>query len=84
MAVTIGLEVTSLGVSRVNGFGSFLIIPDGGKKGWEDAVRAEVKRGEWMRWAVAVAQPPGGLGVEWVLVTFGGDDKGTAEVGATG
>lgn len=70
-AEDLGLRVSGIVESNINGFVSFLIAPDGSKKGWEDAAVGETRRAEWVAWT----QDPENkaLYLDWVHIDYGGD-----------
>lgn len=53
-----------------NGQHSFLIGPDGSKEGWDESDSWDRVRKAWKSWAEAEPE----LYVDWVEVTFAGDD----------
>jgi hypothetical protein len=70
-AERLGLPVTGITSSWLNGYVSFLIAPDGSKEGWADSDRGEVKRAEWKAWASQ--QYAKGVYFDWVEVRYGRD-----------
>lgn len=66
----LGLRHTNIVESQINGYASFLIVPDGSKEGWEDSNAGDALRAEWIVWARANRD----LWVDWVLVSYGGDE----------
>lgn len=74
-ARTLKLPISSVVLSPMNGYGSFLIAPDGSKEGWPDSDEGEKRKGAWIRWMREQDE----TWVDWVLVRYCGDDD-SAEV----
>jgi hypothetical protein len=77
-AAAIGLRVTSVVESPINGWASFLICPDGSKGGWAESDLGDRQRAEWIAWARAqwdeIAETfgtKGGAFLTFVHVRFG-------------
>jgi hypothetical protein len=70
-AIGIGLITTPLVKSEMNGYVTFLIVPDGSKEGWADSDKGEQQRAQWKAWATSNA---GRLFIDWVHVEYAGDD----------
>lgn len=68
-AVSLGLPCSEVVKSRLNGYVSFLIAPDGSKEGWTDSDEGDSARDQWKAWMRA-----DDLYVDWAHVNFGGDD----------
>lgn len=66
-----GLDATTLHNSPMNGFWSFLIVPDGSKEGWADSDTGEIARAKWIEWAKGCYAR--GVFFDWVAVRYGGD-----------
>ena len=69
----LGNQVSEILKSPVNGYLSFFICPDGSKEGWEDS-----KNGDKHRKFFLDEITKSGLYVEWVDVSYGGDDPDKA------
>lgn len=67
--------------SRVNGYCSFLVPPDGSKEGWEDSEHGDNKRAEFVQW---LRTDPIGEYFEWAEVMYGDDDGAAAIVNHSG
>lgn len=57
----------------VNIGGSFAILPDGSKEGWEESDVGDQARAAFMRWVEAQAHEDGSNSLECVHVRFGSD-----------
>lgn len=66
---TQGLDLISSIQVGVNGYASFMISPDGSKKGWETAQAFEIKRAELVKWVKDNSL------CDYIEVQFGGDDE---------
>lgn len=62
--------------SRINGYCSFLVPPDGSKEGWEDSDRGNTLRAEFVQW---LRTDPIGVYCEWCEVMYG-DEEGAAGI----
>lgn len=80
-AVELELVVTPFAESPVNGYKSFLIVPDGSKEGWEESDKGEVRREAWISWA-SDPEAGGSRRVDWAMVRYGGDDPELADLTA--
>lgn len=69
-AVGLGLLVSPVIDSRLNGYASFLIAPDGSKEGWPESDTGDASREAWKLWARENSE----IYVDWAHVNFGGDD----------
>lgn len=70
-AIRLGLTVTPPVTSPVNGYRSFLVVPDGSKEGWEHSEQGDQQRREFIAWLIVEARGY----VEWAEVAFGNDDE---------
>ena len=59
----LGLTTTSI-ETTINGYSSYMIVPDGSKEGWDGSNKAEEARRLWK-------ESGGG---DWVHIRFGGDE----------
>ncbi len=71
-AVELSLDVSSVVASKLNGYFSILIAPDGSKEGWTDSDAGDHDREAWKDWARGDARD---LGLKWVHVQYAGDDS---------
>jgi len=69
-AEELGLPISRIVESPLNGYASFLIAPDGSKEEWKDSEKGEEARQAWKEWA----RKEGGLFIDWVHVNYGGDE----------
>lgn len=77
-AASLGLPVTTVSASVINGYCSFLICPDGSKEGWPDSDEGDRKREEWIKWVRDPKQKE--LYLDWSHVSYGGDDPDKAKL----
>lgn len=70
-AVEVGLPVSDLVGSPMNGWQSFLIAPDGSKEGWPDSNEGDERRGLWLAWARDAQNED--VWIHFVGVKYGGD-----------
>lgn len=77
-ARSLGLCVTPITKEVTNGYCSFLIAPDGSKEGWDTSNQAEEARDAWKEWANNSYKD--GLYLEWVHVSFAGDEDRDTKV----
>ena len=76
-ALLFGLSATDIVESGVNGWMTFLIVPDGSKEGWPESDKGAAAREQWVAWAreqwKAAASPPfdGGAFLHFVHVAYG-------------
>ena len=66
--------------SPVNGRRSFFVPPDGSKEGWDESNAGDAAREEFKAWLQSRAYDDGSNSLEWVEVSFGGDDRKPAQV----
>lgn len=78
-AVALGCTVSEIVDSKMNGYTSFLIAPDGSKEGWGESNDGDGRRMAWIAWARTTLYEDGSGPLDWVEVRFGGDDD-SAEV----
>jgi hypothetical protein len=71
----LGLPCSPITKGRANCSTSFLIASDGSKEGWHTSNEQEEKRMQWIDWA-----RKHGKGIDWVCVSFGGDDPQNAHL----
>lgn len=75
-AVQLHLEVTEITESKINGYKSFLIIPDGSKEGWANSDNGDVARDAWKKWVRKQKK----LYIDFAHVSFGGDEPDNARL----
>lgn len=74
----LGLCVTPLTKEVTNGYCSFLIAPDGSKEGWGESRKGDDSREAWKEWANNAYRK--GTYLEWVHVSFAGDEERDTKV----
>jgi hypothetical protein len=67
-ARSLGLEVIGPGCSKVNGYQTITICPDGSKEGWTESDQGDWARADLKEWL------KGQVNYEWVEVAYGSDD----------
>ncbi len=77
-ALECGLTASPTTLSPMNGYWSFLIVPDGSKEGWTDSDLGEERRAKWIEWARGCYAR--GVFIDWVAVSYGGDLESGARV----
>ena len=77
-----GLAVGSTIASKINGYGSFLVAPDGSNEGWADSEAGDGLRAAYRRWLREQSFGDGSSSLEWCEVEYG-SDPGGAEVVAS-
>lgn len=70
-AVGLGMSVTGVSGSAVNGYRSFLVAPDGSKEGWSESDRGDEQRATFVEWLKGRAYDDGSTLLDWVHVQFG-------------
>ena len=79
-AVTIFNEQASNIVkSKMNGYYSFFVAPDGSKEGWEDSDEGNKKRDEFIKYLKTHKYEDGSSSISWVEIQFG-DDEGETKI----
>ena len=68
-AEELGLPVSNLVRSMVNGYTTFLIAPDGSKEGWSDSDKYDGIRARWLEWAHKAYAD--GMYLKWCHVRYG-------------
>jgi hypothetical protein len=74
-ATALGCVVTSIADSRVNGYRSFLIAPDGSKEGWEESEVGDAQREQWVKWAHSKAYDDKSNSLSFIEVMFADERK---------
>ena len=64
--------VSNLVESKINGYSSFFIAPDGSKEGWSESDKYDELRGEFEQW-LRQERDNDDLWIDWVDVKYGGD-----------
>lgn len=68
--------VSDLLPSRMNGYHSFLVPPDGSKEGWPDSDAGDSRRADFRKWVKRYIDTLGWNPFEGVYVNYGRDDEG--------
>lgn len=68
-----GCAVSSIVVSPINGYRSFLVAPDGSKEGWSDSDRGDEQRDKFIAWMNSKAYDDGSNALRWAEVFYGED-----------
>jgi hypothetical protein len=72
-AVDLGLTTTNVTDSPVNGYASFMVVPDGSKEGWSASDAGNNQRDEFLEWLTML-----GPTCSWAEVQYG--DEGGNDV----
>lgn len=75
-ARALGLPCSEPVCSPFNGYVSFLIAPDGSKEGWDESLKGEEAREEWIKFVRTTK----GFWCDWIHVRYGGDEPHLASV----
>lgn len=78
-AERLGLPVTNVAASGINGYVSFLVAPDGSKEGWSDSDDGDRARASWIAWARNAWKAD--VWIEWVHVRYSRDLEGALVAG---
>ena len=73
-AIELGLPCSGVTESKINGYVSFLIAPDGSKEGWGNSDAGNIARENWKSWAKEQTRK-NDLWIEWVHVSYAGDEE---------
>lgn len=79
-AVGLGDLATPIVARRMNGGGSFAILPDGSKEGWIDSDIGDSQREEFVRCIRKMCHGDGSSNLDWVEVQFADDERETKVV----
>lgn len=79
-AIEVGLNVTPIAPGQVNSYVSFLVVPDGSKKGWEIAEAATDFRAEFVEWLHAQRYEDDSTPFDWVEVAYGDSQTHTPAI----
>lgn len=74
-ALELRLPCSSIVKAPVNGYGSFLVAPDGSKEGWEDSRNGDEARAELIEW-----MRENRSSLDWAHISYGGDEKSKARL----
>lgn len=71
--------VTDICPSIVNGYGTFVVVPDGSKEGWDTSDIFDVMRDKFVGWLKDQVYEDGSSPIDWVEVQYG-DDNGVTKI----
>lgn len=71
-AKSLGCLTSEIVKGAANGTSSFFVAPDGSKEGWDTSSEHQLKRDELVAYLKSKD-----WGVDFVQITFGGDDRNT-------
>lgn len=74
-----GCDVSDIVLGAMNGYRSFLVVPDGSKEGWEHSDIGDANRARLIDWLDAQREVDGSSRFDWVEVQYG-DDNGDNRV----
>ncbi|MGL5065010.1 MAG: hypothetical protein ACRC62_34005 [Microcoleus sp.] len=69
------LEASTMCVSKVNGYHSFMILPDGSKENCDDSSEGDKRRTKFKSWLAQQRDEAGDSRYEWVEVAYSADDR---------
>jgi len=75
----IGMTVTEVVESPVNGYRSFCVAPDGSKEGWDASEKGDAQRDELVSWLESKSFEDGSAPYDWAEVQYG-DEMGDNEL----
>ena len=78
-AEALGLSVSPIVKSQMNGYVSFLIAPDGSKEGWHDSEDGDAARDAWKAWA-REQYMRSNLLIDWVHLAYAGDEASDTRI----
>jgi len=67
--------VSDIVKSRVNGYASFFIAPDGSKEGWEQSYEGDRERDAFIQWINEQAHEDGSNAISYAEVFYGEDNR---------
>ncbi len=70
-----GNQVSNLVASKINGYQSFFVAPDGSKLGWSDSDEGDENRNTFIEWLKSQDD----FYIDWVEVQYG-DDEGYTKI----
>jgi len=78
-AQDIGLDVTEIADSPVNGYRTFCVVPDGSKEGWTESKQGNQRRDAFAEWLEDQIFEDGSSPYDWAEVQYG-DEMGENEL----
>jgi hypothetical protein len=76
-ATELGMIVTPVTATPLNGYNSFMVCPDGSKRGWPEAAKGDKQRQAFIDWLENGALRDDGSYLKWAEVQYGDDDRQT-------
>lgn len=73
-ATELGMAVSGIVDSPINGYYSFFVAPDGSKEGWPDSDEGDRRRAEFAAALEGTRACDGGAYIDWIEVMYGTDD----------
>jgi hypothetical protein len=73
-------QISYMVKSRVNGYTSFLVSPDGSKEGWAESEEGDNRRATFIEWLRSKRYEDGSSPYSWAEVLYGDDDQQAAIV----
>ena len=74
-AEKLGNTTTEVVESPVNGYYSFLIVPDGSKEGWPESDEGDVSRQRFIAWAIQQRYDDGSSALDVVEVMYDEENR---------
>lgn len=71
----VGAQVTEIVRSRMNGYSTFVVTPDGSKSGWDEDAVGDAQREAIIAVCRKQRYEDGSSPLEWVEVSYGNDDN---------
>lgn len=71
----LGCEVTNYVESKINGYVTFLVCPDGSKTGWADSDAGDLRRDAFIDWLKTQRFEDGSSPFSWCEVEYGSDNE---------
>jgi hypothetical protein len=65
--------------SRINGYKSFFVAPDGSKEGWNESNVGDQNREEFVAWLGSACYDDGSSSLDWAEIQYG-DEEGDNRV----
>lgn len=76
-AIKLGLAVTDITPSGINGYTTFAVVPDGSKEGWTPSELGDLARDKYVTWLRGCYRK--GLYLSWVEIQYG-DEEGDTHI----
>jgi hypothetical protein len=72
-----GDTVSEVRESKINGYRSFAVFPDGSKEGWTDSDAGDSQRAQFVAWLNEHRYEDNSTSYDWVEVQYGDDNHET-------